>query len=168
MKISPNYYLPATNKGTLITVSDIEFLKARKKRTRDCIEDWQSYDSLVLKRHIEKKGCVAPYHGSFYSFPRCRNKTEMKSYLYYYEEAKENYYPPACGRISKIDWKATKLFIANGRVSTFIIKYTNQWMKIIEQSKEVDVHSLIGNIGGYVGLFLGNKNHFEKCYCIPL
>ena len=29
-------------------------------------------------------------------------------------------------------------------------------MKIIQQSKEVDIHSLIGNIGGYVGLFLGN------------
>ena len=38
----------------------------------------------------------------------------------------------------------------------FLITYHNHWMKIIEQSKEVDIHSLIGNIGGYVGLFLGN------------
>ena len=28
-------------------------------------------------------------------------------------------------------------------------------VKIITQSQEVDVHSLIGNIGGYIGLFLG-------------
>ena len=29
-------------------------------------------------------------------------------------------------------------------------------MRVISQSKEVDVHTLIGNIGGYLGLFLGN------------
>ena len=28
-------------------------------------------------------------------------------------------------------------------------------VKIITQSKDIDVHSLIGNIGGYLGLFLG-------------
>ena len=27
--------------------------------------------------------------------------------------------------------------------------------KVITQLKEVDAHSLIGNIGGYIGLFLG-------------
>ena len=31
-------------------------------------------------------------------------------------------------------------------------------VRIITQSKEVDIHSLIGNIGGYLGLFLGKLN----------
>ena len=30
-----------------------------------------------------------------------------------------------------------------------------EYAKVIEQSKDVDIHALIGNIGGYVGLFLG-------------
>ena len=30
-----------------------------------------------------------------------------------------------------------------------------EYVKVIEQSKDVDIHALIGNIGGYVGLFLG-------------
>ncbi len=34
------------------------------------------------------------------------------------------------------------------------IKYPEE-IKIITQTKEVDVHSLIGNIGGYIVLFLG-------------
>ena len=29
-------------------------------------------------------------------------------------------------------------------------------IKLITLSKEVDIHTLIGNIGGYLGLFLGN------------
>ena len=28
-------------------------------------------------------------------------------------------------------------------------------MKIISQTQAVDFHSLVGNIGGYIGLFLG-------------
>ena len=32
-------------------------------------------------------------------------------------------------------------------------------IKIIAQSKEIDGHALIGNIGGYIGLFLGNSIH---------
>ena len=35
-------------------------------------------------------------------------------------------------------------------------------VKIITQSKDVDVHSLIGNIGGYLGLFLGTSFNFYK------
>ena len=38
---------------------------------------------------------------------------------------------------------------------TFGIEYP-QYVRIISQSKDVDIHALIGNIGGYVGLFLGN------------
>ena len=34
------------------------------------------------------------------------------------------------------------------------VSYPNEW-KIIRQSQAVDVHALIGNIGGYIGLFLG-------------
>ena len=37
---------------------------------------------------------------------------------------------------------------------SLLIRYPEE-VKIITQSKEVDVHSLIGNIGGYLGLFLG-------------
>ena len=37
----------------------------------------------------------------------------------------------------------------------FGIEYP-QYVRIISQSKDVDIHALIGNIGGYVGLFLGN------------
>ena len=46
---------------------------------------------------------------------------------------------------------------------TFVLPTT---AKIIAQSQEVDAHSLIGNIGGYIGLFLGKK--FSDIYDIAL
>ena len=48
-----------------------------------------------------------------------------------------------------------------GENTTFKIRmeYPDE-IKTISQVKEVDIHSLIGNIGGYLGLFLGNGNIF--------
>ena len=37
-------------------------------------------------------------------------------------------------------------------------------MRVISQSKEVDVHTLIGNIGGYLGLFLGKSIDISVYY----
>ena len=65
-------------------------------------------------------------------------------------------YPKDCLRMSEIRRSATK--------SNKIKKLSMQWrfgmsypeeVKRITQSKEIDVHTLIGNIGGYFGLFLG-------------
>ena len=65
-------------------------------------------------------------------------------------------YPKACQRISRIDIKqhSSGPFYLHGPKLGFRVVYPDD-VKIITQSKEVDVHSLIGNIGGYIGLFLG-------------
>ena len=34
------------------------------------------------------------------------------------------------------------------------VSYPDKW-KIVTQSQLVDIHALIGNVGGYIGLFLG-------------
>ena len=41
-----------------------------------------------------------------------------------------------------------------GNFFTVFMKYPEE-IKMITQSKEVDIHSLIGNVGGYIGSFLG-------------
>ena len=67
-------------------------------------------------------------------------------------------YPKACQRISKIDITPTiqrkRNYHLRGPALYLRIIYPEE-IKIITQSKEVDVHSLIGNVGGYIGLFLG-------------
>ena len=44
-------------------------------------------------------------------------------------------------------------------------RFLPQLAKIITKSRAVDVHALIGNIGGYIGLFLGIL-HYYTPYCI--
>ena len=77
----------------------------------------------------------------------------MKDYTYAFEKAKEEYYPKACQRISKLGFDAESTPPINFWRLTIL--YPEE-VKIITQSKEVDGHSLVGNIGGYIGLFLGN------------
>ena len=57
--------------------------------------------------------------------------------------------------MSKVDFQYSpaKSWLAKTWFGVGIV-YPEQ-MKIISQSQAVDFHSLIGNIGGYIGLFLG-------------
>ena len=66
---------------------------------------------------------------------------------------------PDCEIISKMliaddDWAGSEDSNSTLRVQ---LEYP-ETIRVIHLSKEVDVHSLIGNIGGYLGLFLGNIN----------
>ena len=64
--------------------------------------------------------------------------------------------PKACQRCSKIRRQINTDRSRNEVDSSWYIRiYYPEEVKIITQSKDVDVHSLIGNIGGYLGLFLG-------------
>ena len=138
-------------------IDGLEILKRRNKRNRICLPDWKIYDTVVLKKHIENIGCVAPYHKPFGRFKKCTTKEKIKESKYDYEKISIRY-PKACERIVKIDLKRAKTTASNifGQMLEVHIAYPNE-VKIITQTKEVDVHSLIGNIGGYIGLFLGKE-----------
>ena len=63
---------------------------------------------------------------------------------------------PDCQLISKLGVTFKTSYLSNSTL-TIELRFPDQ-MKIITQSKEIDIHTLIGNIGGYIGLFLGNTN----------
>ena len=63
----------------------------------------------------------------------------------------------ACQRLSEIRTQVDHLFTNYDTYWTITIEYPEE-VKIITQTKDVDVHSLIGNIGGYLGLFLGKPD----------
>ena len=83
----------------------------------------------------------------------------MKKGMVRYMQAKSFDIPKPCERITKMEKE-----MHHGKIATVSNEYSKIWslkigypdeFKVIAQSKEVDVHSLIGNIGGYFGLFLG-------------
>ena len=88
----------------------------------------------------------------------CNNQRKMKESRYEFLEARKKYYPKTCQRISKIDYQVHGFIPTKKRENKLFgisVVYPEE-LKIITQSKAVDVHTLIGNIGGYVGLLLGS------------
>ena len=63
--------------------------------------------------------------------------------------------PPPCVEIPQVLFKMTRVWA--GRMFGFYplqIGYPKN-IKLIAQHQGLDIHALIGNIGGYIGLFLG-------------
>ena len=66
--------------------------------------------------------------------------------------------PYACIRMSKVSYTLSNhpfYPVQSGEKWAIVIYYPKEF-RIVTQSKEVDIHTLIGNIGGYLGLFMGN------------
>ena len=139
-----------------IWVQEIEFLKSRNSRQRNCVEGKESYDDKVLKKHLAKVGCKSPYHSKEKLFPTCNSPEKMKLSIYDFHNVRDEYYPKACHRFSKILFTNQRFFSSKSKSETWTITigYPDD-IRIITQYQEVDVHTLIGNIGGYIGLFLG-------------
>ena len=154
--------------GTRVKIQDIEVLKRRNSRKKKCSKDIDNYDNMLVDKWLSREKCRPPYLKSHKSYPKCNSKKKIKQSKLDLEMQKKMGMSKACQRISR-----TKIDL-NQKQDQFS-KYLGEWwftiqypeeVRIITQSKEVDIHSLIGNIGGYLGLFLGNKycdgNRFIK------
>ena len=78
----------------------------------------------------------------------------MISSKYEATTVKEKYLPPPCQEITDVKYKLQTFEYFNSTTLGIAIFYPSL-MKQISQTQYVDAHTLIGNIGGYIGLFLG-------------
>lgn len=179
LSISINFHLPGeyllrsanspfrmriegNSESLMVVFSDIEIIKSRNSKNRICTpdNDVKSFDAMVLEEHVKKFGCAAPYLKSLNTGPVCRGQNAIKDSSYKYEAVRKRYIPISCRRLSKLDFTHqithddNIIFLALWQTWTLSIVYP-EYVRIISQSKDVDIHTLIGNIGGYVGLFLG-------------
>ena len=141
--------------GTSIHLEKMEILKQRNSRHRKCSKDIDDYDQSIVDEVLHKAGCRPPYIKSHQFYPKCKTKNDIKEGKIDILARKRVQIPYACQRISEVrhHFENTENYYGTWILS---IAYPEE-VKIITQSKDVDVHSLIGNIGGYLGLFLGEK-----------
>ena len=147
----------------MFQISSVELLKRRNKSRNKCTVDWNGYDDLVLKHHIRKIGCRAPYISKYSEFPICNAKDRIRKAYFDGWQLDKLYMDEPCQEMTNIDFKHTfKTFGPNatkyGRYRMYVAFPMKG--KIVTQLQEVDAHALIGNIGGYIGLFLGKTNIF--------
>ena len=135
-----------------IIINSFEVVKRRNKRNQRCIPHLKNYDDIITRQEIEKVGCRAPYHLSNNQLPICRKPEDLKTFQYMYSKLADNQIPP-CHEMSHIGYKHYKE-VKKKRMFIFLLNYP-KYIKEISQEQKIDHHALIGNIGGYIGLFLG-------------
>ena len=142
------------------TIYELEFIEGRNSKHKRCGDGKQSYDYEMLKKHISQKGCRTPYLTGYNSFPLCNTSKDISFAKLTYGKTKTMKCDRPCKRIAKllIDETVDSVMDSVGleveNIFRIHITFPDE-VKTIVQSKEVDIHTLIGNIGGYLGLFMG-------------
>ena len=148
----------ATEQHAIIRFKELEILKRRNSRRRKCLEVKDQYDDFMIDQILIDQGCRVPYLKGHKSYPKCDDKEKIMNSLIDTQARQAMKMLKACERISKIriDFESWSPQYPQNQEMILGIEYPEE-VKVITQSKDVDIHSLIGNIGGYLGLFLGNK-----------
>ena len=135
-----------------VLIAGMEILKRRDKKDDPCITNWKDYDNILMNEHIDRVGCSNPYLNQGKVI--CSNATKIKESRYDMNIIRRKF--KACQEMSNIEIQYIDKGISPAANATFSlwIEYSSD-LKIITQAPSVDLHALIGNIGGYIGLFLG-------------
>ena len=141
-----------------LNIVKLEILKQRNSRNRKCSKDLENYDDTIVDKVVHETGCRPPYIQSHKTYPQCQIQNDINKSRIDTLARERIGIPKACERISEVRIDLKYLVPRQNRPPfktwEIIIDYPEE-VKIITQSQDVDVHSLIGNIGGYLGLFLG-------------
>ena len=137
--------------ATGISIIKVEIMKQRNSRNRKCSKDVGNYDDTIVDKILQKTGCRPPYLHSHKPYPQCEIQKDIRESRIDTLARERIELPKACERISEVRKTLKISYLKNWALT---INYPEE-VKIITQSQDVDVHSLIGNIGGYLGFFLG-------------
>ena len=154
------FYLHPTSIFQSVYIEELELLRRRNTRKKKCLRKNTRYDSVVIDKYLAETKCRVPYLLANRKIAPCNSGEKMKNGMLSYEKVKSFNIPKSCERIAKMMLikKYKKKDSGYSTTWNFMIHYPDEF-KVIMQSKEVDIHSLIGNIGGYLGLFLGDLKY---------
>ena len=152
-------------------VQNIVVMKRRNKMKEACEEDWKKNDKVMIEKIMEDVKCTLPHWKMNSALPFCQKQQLTKIRIKFHQLRNNN---PPCQAIEKILYtydetdglenfdetiseSHKQLGIRYDISNIFQLMLTFQGSTYMEitQIRAYDGQSLIGNAGGYVGLFLG-------------
>ena len=156
------------NYSMFFRVQMVVALRQRNKRSHRCVEDRKNDDNYILSSIVKDIGCKPLHWKIDTSFPNCSRKEIMKMIGEYTPHYYTNYPNPPCQRIKKILANYEEYDMVDdpekGNGEEYIemrgifevkMKFEDETFLLIQQTRDFDIQSLVGNSGGYLGLFLG-------------
>ena len=149
-----------------ILTQGMEILERRSKRDDLCKENWWHDDSEIISKLIEKVKCRHKHLLSNSTDIICNSKEQFSSLnlpdVTIVDAGFLKDYIPPCREIQTVLSSNTveidtnnKNGTENGPFTTLKIQFKSNVYKMIKNVRAFNEESLIGNLGGYVGLFLG-------------
>ena len=138
-------------------VGGIDVLKLRNKDNFPCGLNRSENDFIIMEQMMVDAGCKPPQINSTQNLPTCSSKSDMKkvktpSYSNFLK------YPKPCESVYFTHFTYGDLDVADKLTPPQFkleILHSHPTFKCIRHIKAFDAQSLIGNAGGYLGLFLG-------------
>ena len=150
-----NYWMDFNVKGMKVSLNRF------KPRSDNCIQEWENYDNISFEDHIKSVGCRTPYQSKSFGRPLCNTTEEMKRAQTVLDTKRIH----PCRVITHIDYQMADADQGNATIYAqekkwkywfgVVIRFLNYRFKKIITKKEVDFQSLVGYIGGYIGMFMG-------------
>ena len=140
-------------------VGGMEVIRYRNKRARRCKEGFPDYDDDTFQEILTTVGCRPPYTKSQPNLTLCKNSEQMKNIVNLQMklwEGDDLRHLPCSGveklitGITESDEEETK-----DPYFTIALNIKDLTYKEIEMKKAYAVSALVGNVGGFIGLFLG-------------
>ena len=159
------------NSTTDFYLVDYEVYRHRNKTELPCL-DSKMYDLLIMERIYIAVGCTPFYADKMKHLPNCTTKEELKM-IYDMTESKSSFDPP-CNELKRYTVTPdsvtvnSNITMENAFYPGIVEKLVNVdgWSRItihlrentykdIQQTRAYSVQNLIGNAGGYIGMFIG-------------
>ena len=151
--------------------SDMSISKMRyrsnwqSKAQPNCNPDWTKDDQVCMSAIMERAGCNLPYWKANKELDVCATKEGMKQAQPLSNVNISKWCPPPCQAIEKLTYQYEEVEMKEAYDDQLdkdqapwfriVLLFYAQTYKEISQVKAFDMEMLVGNIGGYLGLFLG-------------
>ena len=138
-----------------IAIEYVEILKRRNKRSFPCASDYFKYDEYLLYQYLERVGCKPPYLKVDEISKICETTEKLKEAYFDLVDHWKFQIPCTTAEIISLGLTEQEEERFGSDFLHIYYLYPNRFKQVV-MVKAVDIHSAIGNSGGYIGLFLGN------------
>ena len=158
-------------KTKLFLIDIIEVFRRRKTFHKPCNENFKEDDNMILNEVAKIANCKPPHWNISEDYPICKGKEKMKrvfipgsynkiassSFLQKFVQPCDGILAATFNTISEQRGLSLGGLISTESVNSATVGFLfkNEEYKEIKYTRAFNIESLIGNVGGYIGLFLG-------------
>ena len=140
-------------------IQNMIILRKRNKMSEKCKKETKRDDEDKLKQLVKSVGCRALHINVNTTFPDCKNQEQIGNASNFFAEMDE--YEGPCRQVEKMLYfydEYEESFHLNDDADNgydLVLNFQGNTFMEIEQVRAYDFQNLIGNGGGYIGVFLG-------------